>query len=91
LGITIDLKILFNTLISVFRLPIYLWVISCGHVLCCTHKLAEHLGEVDCQLGISMGNDSLGDSIVRENMLGIDLHQSLSHDFFGARQKDSHF
>ena len=68
-----DAKVLFKPLIRSFGLAVSLGVISSAYVLFDVEEAAKFLWEVGCEVGISVCDDFAGSTIMREDVLDVEV------------------
>ena len=68
-----DAKVLFKPLIRSFGLAVSLGVIGGAYVLFDVEEVTKFLWEVGCEAGISVCNDLAGGTVVREDVLGVEV------------------
>ena len=68
-----DAKILFKPLIRSLGLAVSLGVIGGAYVLFDVKEATKFLWEVGCEAGISVGNNLAGSTVMREDMLDVEV------------------
>ena len=86
-----DAKVLFQSLVCTFGLSVGLGVISCADVLRDSQGAAEFSGECGCEMGVSIGNDACGESVMWKYVSSVKFGCVFGVDGFVAQNKNRCF
>ena len=84
-------KVLFQSLVSTFRLSVGLGVIGCADVLGDSQGMAEFSGECGCETGVSIRNDVCGKSVMWEYISSVKFGGVFGIDRFVTGDKNRCF